>query len=40
MKKTVNIFCAAAVLLTVLAGCQKKAEEAMKTVEEKLKDYK
>ena len=33
MKKTVNIFCAAAVLLTVLAGCQKKAEEAMKTVD-------
>lgn len=33
MKKIIHIFCAAAVLLTVLAGCQKKAGEAVKTVD-------
>ena len=33
MKKIVNIFCAAAVLLAVLSGCQKKAEQAQKTVD-------
>ena len=33
MKQLVNIFCAAAVLLAVLSGCQKKAEQAQKTVD-------
>ena len=33
MKKIVYIFCAAAVLLGTLQGCQKKAEEAVKTVD-------
>ena len=33
MKKIVYIFCAAAVLLGALQGCQKKAEEAVKTVD-------
>ena len=33
MKKIVYIFCAAAVLLGVPQGCQKKAEEAVKTVD-------
>ena len=33
MKQLVNIFCAAAVLLTVLSGCQNKAEQAQKTVD-------
>lgn len=33
MKKIVYIFCAAAVLLSVPQGCQKKAEEAVKTVD-------
>jgi hypothetical protein len=33
MKQLVNIFCATAVLLAVLSGCQKKEEQAQKTVD-------